>query len=355
MKLRFPPHGPFVSGGTPVPDVRAFVGWDQFDDFPAYTVDTGATRVAVPFTPTLQFPPPGYRGDYYAEEFTDEKIKAMWLVKREDPTEAAQVRSMLRILDAPHEFRITGTVIADGRIDPHGEVDLAAIRRPAFFGEKPWREPIGALDERACVIEFTAPREALERIRFGRTDPIKLRGWHIAGEGVDDGAGGRKRAMMVMIAGRTVETTATSHPDDFFRVLDCETGAWRAADYPAPRHLTEIWAARAWRRYLFEMNRAGFDVLTFDKRGHGISGGLNDSNMGEQANDIFRALDALESGVGLKLLTPDGRLLAGQTAAGRLLPSGGARATPVIVAGPSQGSMVSSWAMHKNYIENRAY
>jgi hypothetical protein len=355
MKLRVPHDGPFVGVGVPPPEATAFVGWDQFETFPAYMIGGDGSAAAVPFTPTLQFPPIGYQGDYYAEEFADEKIKSRWLLAREDPEQAARVRAMLRILGAPHEFRVTGTVVARGRIDPHGDVDLAAIRRPAFFGEAPWREPIAALEERTSVIEFMVPREALERIRLGRADPVKLRGWHIAGDGVDDGSGRRKRATMVMVAGRTVETTATSHPNDFFRAFDYRTGRWGPVEYPKPGCLTEMWAARAWRKYILEMARAGFDVLTFDKRGHGISGGLNDSNMGEQADDIIRALDAFESGEGLRILTPDGRLLSGLSAAGRLLSGTSARAEPVIVAGPSQGSMVSSWAMHKNYVENRSY
>jgi hypothetical protein len=53
----------------------------------------------------------------------------------------------------------------------HGEVDLKSVRRPGFFGQAPHREPIAERDDRAYVVEFTAPREAYERIHLQRVDP----------------------------------------------------------------------------------------------------------------------------------------------------------------------------------------
>jgi hypothetical protein len=87
-----------------------------------------------------------------------------------------------------------------------------------------------------------------------------------------------------------------------------------------------------------------------DKRGHGISGGASDSNCNEQGEDIFRALDALESGKGARILTPDGQLRAGEEAADRLFDGRRARDFPVILAGASQGCMATCWAMHKNFV-----
>ncbi|GGL81513.1 alpha/beta hydrolase [Wenxinia marina] len=101
-----------------------------------------------------------------------------------------------------------------------------------------------------------------------------------------------------------------------------------------------------WRDYILAMNEAGFDVLSLDKRGHGISGGLQGSNNAEMARDIFRALDALETGENLRLVTPEGDLLAGADAGGLLLAGQPASDIPVILAGPSQGSMVVAFAMH---------
>jgi hypothetical protein len=68
---------------------------------------------------------------------------------------------------------------------------------------------------------------------------------------------------------------------------------------------------------------SGYDVLFFDKRGHGYSEGVLDG-MGE---DVFRALDQLDRGtiiedgitLSLKVITADGRTLQGQAAASERL------------------------------------
>jgi hypothetical protein len=56
-----------------------------------------------------------------------------------------------------------------------------------------------------------------------------------------------------------------------------------------------------------------------DKRGHGISGGVNANNSAESAEDNFRMLDQLESGEGLSVLTPTGQLIQGKQTVGLLL------------------------------------
>ncbi len=354
-RIVYPADGPFVGSATPAPDGMARVGWDQNQPLPAYRIGEGKAAVAIPFTPTLQFPPPGYVGDFYAEEFTDAKIKAMWRAAREEPALRATVESNFEIFQIPHQYRMTGLVDPRGLIDPHGDVDLRDIRRPAFFGATPWREAIASLDDRTTIVEVTVPREAYERLKLGLSDPIRLRGWHIRGDGFADGRGGRVHPLMIMVSGRTVETTAIAHPEDRLFDLDAGTGRWTGRNFPAASGRTEVWAARPWRQYIYEMVAAGFDVLTLDKRGHGISGGLNDSNIGEQANDLFRALDQLETGAGLRLLTAGGELIAGHAAGGRLLRGMTARTMPVILAGPSQGAMTAGWAMQKNFVSDCAY
>ena len=67
---------------------------------------------------------------------------------------------------------------------------------------------------------------------------------------------------------------------------------------------------RGWRESLYALNQAGFDVLAYDRRGEGLSGGFSDTNTLEQGEDIFRVLAQIETGRGL-------RLLAAWPAAGR--------------------------------------
>lgn len=352
-RFPFPEAGPFVSPGQAEPDGIVALGWDQNSDFPAYRVARpGGGEVLVPFTPLAQMPPVGAEGDWYVEHFTDAAIKARWREASKDPETVARVHAQRAHLSVPHQFRVTGTTDPRGRIDANGAVDLRDIRRPGFFGQAPWNEPIAAADGATTIVEVAVPREPYEVLQMGLTSPIAIRGWHMAGAGVDDGRGGKVRALLVITAGRSIETTAIQHPDDPCVYWDEAAQGWLQAAYPDAAARTECWGAASWRNnYLYRFWQAGFDVLTFDKRGHGISGGDTDSNTNEQASDIYRALTAFEIGDGLRLLTPEGQVLAGAAAAGRLL-AGYARAKdlPVFLSGASQGCMVSMWAMQKNFV-----
>ncbi|RBP10571.1 hypothetical protein DFR50_11857 [Roseiarcus fermentans] len=347
----FPESGPFVSPDAPEPDGFVEIGWDQNARFPAFLAPAeGGGEALVPFTPMAQFPPDGYRGDFFVEAFSDAAIKARWIEARQDPATRARILASVRNLEIPHQFRGTGALDPRGRIDPHSEIDLSAVRRPAFFAAAPWREDIARLDSRTSVVEVTAPREPLETMRLGLVTPIKLRGWHVRGEGVPDPNGGRRRALAILVSGRNVETTGIHHPDDLACGWSPEVGAWLQRSYPASDGLSESGGARPWRSYILAFVDAGFDVLTLDKRGHGLSGGANDSNCGEQGEDLFRALDALETGAGARVLTPEGALLEGDRAAGRLLGGVAAHDMPVVLVGPSQGGMAVCWAMYKNFV-----
>jgi len=116
----FPTEGPFVGAGAPQPDAMAFVGWDQNKLFPAYrAVETTDAAVDIPFTPTVRFPPASYAGpDYYVDQFTDAKIKEAWGTCRSDPACLVRVLDGMSMLDVPHQFRMTESVDAQGRIDP---------------------------------------------------------------------------------------------------------------------------------------------------------------------------------------------------------------------------------------------
>jgi pimeloyl-ACP methyl ester carboxylesterase len=76
---------------------------------------------------------------------------------------------------------------------------------------------------------------------------------------------------------------------------------------------------RGWRDTLYALNEAGFDVLAYDRRGEGLSGGFSDTNTLEQSEDIFRVLDQMESGRGMRMLTPGGQVLEGAAAGGKLM------------------------------------
>ncbi|HEY1720796.1 MAG TPA: hypothetical protein VGG27_06100 [Magnetospirillaceae bacterium] len=343
----FDANGPLVSSGAPKPDGFTMVGWDQNAEFPAYRVNGDL----VPFTPMAQFAPVDAKSDYFVDHFTDTAIKARWAEAKKDPATRDRILARVMDLQVPHQFRGTGSIDPRGLIDPHAErVDLTSIRRPGFFAAAPWNEAIAAFDDRTSVIEVVVPREPHEIIHMGLRDPIRVRGWHIAGDGVPDGRGGKIKALAILICGRNIEMTGIHHPDDGECYWDARLQGWMQNSYPDTANRSESGGARPWRNYLRVFVEAGFDVLSIDKRGHGISGGTCDTNCNEQGEDLFRVLDALETGIGVRILLPGGTPLEGKAAAGKLLGGRGAKEIPVVIGGASQGCMVTCWAMHKNAV-----
>lgn len=345
-----------VSASSPKPECTADIHYDQNEKaWPGYYADDQDGRHCVPFTATPRLAPEGYKGDFYVDEFTDAKLRAAWaecLKQGPDCADAVE-RRVKAFLRKP--FAATGTVNPWGKIDPDSEVDLNAIRRPKFFGEPPYSEKIAGADSRTFVVEVEVPSERHEHevLKIAPSKTWKVRGWYIEGRGVEDGAGHVVHPLVVMVGGRSIETTAIHNPDDVMPwTYDAENGSYDSARYPGS---TEIWGMILWREYLRKLNDAGFDVLTLDKRAHGISGGLDTSNTVEQARDLFRAVDAFETGKGLSIAGPDGTVLSGAAAAGKLLAGQKARDVPLLLGGASQGSMVMSHAMYLNFICDRAF
>lgn len=343
----------YVSPGAPPVECVTRVNYDLYTQLPGYLVQDPARKVCVPFSYRARFVPPGYQGDYFVAEFSDAKIKAKYQVCKRDRACSEKLASIPPLVSVPSEHRVTGTVDPVGKIDPHGEVDLQQIRRPRYFGQPPYHEPIAEAEGRTHTVEFHVPREAYERLKMKRTDPVALRGWYLEGAGVQDGSGGKTRALVILVAGRSVETTAVQAPNERPYDYDKTKAAYVRRTFP--NATTEKLGTRGWRNLVYELNRAGFDVLTFDKRGHGISGGYNDVNTLEQGRDMWRALDALVTGVGVRVVSPSGELIEGAAVRGRFLAGMKAKQIPVILGGSSQGSITTSWAMHQNFVEDCTY
>jgi pimeloyl-ACP methyl ester carboxylesterase len=337
---------------VPPSECTVHINYDLNTDLPGYWVEDPDGTTCVPFVETVNQPPEGYEGNFYVDEFTDAAIKAKWEECKQDPACEAGIRGALAGFGIPHQFHVTGTADPFGKIEPEVDVDLAGIRRPAYFARSPYYENIAKLDDKTYTVEFTVPREPYEQIHMGLTDPIKLRGWFIQGDGIEGANGERVHAIVILMGGRSIETTATQDPNDPLYEFKPFSRTYSGITYPRQGSLTEKWGVRQWRQYMYALNQAGFDVFTWDKRGHGISGGRNDWDTMEQGEDIFRGLDALETGEGLRLLTPEGDELSGADAAGLLLRGMQAKEVPVIVGGPSQGSMVTGWVMMKNFGPN---
>jgi pimeloyl-ACP methyl ester carboxylesterase len=320
------------------------VGFALNGSLPGYLVpDKQLATTCVPFT-QVPLAPAGYRGDYRVQEFSDVAARrALAACEAKPPCPAVEAARTYQ----PVQFRKTGTIVPQGRIDPHASnVDLRQIRRPGFFGRAPYREPIAQAQHRTYTFEFTVPPEPYERLNRGITTPVKLRGWYLKGSGVPDSRGRRVHTLVILIGGRTVETTAVHDPRDPLYTRSTSTGKYVSITYPARG--TEEWGADIWREYLYKLNRAGFDVLTFDKRGHGISGGITVDNTLRQGLDMLRAIDALKTGNGVRVLGPDGKVRTGGSAVRQLVRPGQAQRMPIVLGGSSQGSWTTQWAMDAN-------
>jgi hypothetical protein len=352
-----PPAAPPIARIAPPTDCKAWVGADRNTELPGYRLPqpNGATP-CVPLLLTANKPPAGYPGDFYVDEFTDAKLKARWAECKIDAACFKRINDQIQRWLPPNKeraTRVTGMVDPIGKIDPEGRVDLAHIRKPGFFAKAPYHEAIAEADGRTHVVEFTVPRDPLERLKLNMQGEIKLRGWYVEGAGVDDGRGGRARALVIMSPGGGGQLTAIQHPTDVAVAIDPVTR--RATPVPYPNATTEGIGMRLWRDQIHALNRAGFDVLACDRRGEGLSGGFSDTNTLEQGEDIFRVLDQMESGRGLRLLTPGGELLEGAAAGGRLMAGLKARQIPLLLLGYSRGSMATGWAMTKNYAGGCSY
>ncbi len=298
----------------------------------------------MPFS-QVQLPPAGYAGDYLVRQFSDARGRKLLARCRAEPP-CATVTAAERY--RPSQFRVTGTIVPFGKIDPlAARVDLRDVRRPRFFARAPYREPIARAEPGTYTFEFRVPPEPYERLNRGITKDDRLRGWYIRGAGVPNGRGRRVRALAILLGGRGIETTAVQDPRDPLYTRSASTGGYVGVPYPSRG--TEQWGSRHWREYLYKLYRAGFDVLTFDKRGHGISGDINADNTLEQGLDMLRAVRALRTGRGVRTLGPDGARRSGGAAVRALLRGAEVRRMPIVVGGASQGSMATAWAMNANF------
>ena len=333
-----------VNPGAPAPECAARVNYDRNADLPGYL----SGPLCLPFMPTNQLIPQDAGPDFYVTQFSDAAIRRRWTACRQDPACHAAALAGAKPFIA-YEPRLTGRVDPAGRIDPEGDVDLKAIRRPGYFAAPLYDEPVARAEARAYTVEFTAPRDNYERLHLRKQGTIKLRGWYLEGAGVADGAGPGRRALVILNNGGGGELTAIDDPRSVSVQADA-TGRYSLNRQPDA--LSEQFGMRHWRGFAWALNEAGFDVLAMDRRGNGISGGVAGFNTAEQARDMFRALDQVETGEGLRLLAPSSEVLAGPGAAGRLMAGLKATEIPVMLAGYSRGSYAVAWAMHKNFVED---
>lgn len=337
---------------VPNPECHAHVGYDRDLDLPGYLIPTQqGAPVCVPFTVTATQPPAGYSGDFYVDEFTDAKLKGRWEACQKDPSCFERMSHHIDRRKPPNrEHGITDPTARYllGKIDADNpEVDLKTIRRPAFFAQAPYQEDIAAAEGRAFTVEFTVPPEPYERQQLHMTADIRLRGWYLRGRGVTDDKGHAVRALIIMSSGGGGRLVAIEDPRDHLYYLDPNTGKSVLSSFP--NATTGASGQRLWRRYLDLLNTAGFDVLSYDRRGVGVSGGFSDTNTLQQGRDILQVIAELAGGAGVRALTPEGVELRGKAATAALLGEARADRMPILLGGSSRGTMATGWAMTRNF------
>lgn len=343
----------------PAPDCRARVGYDRDMVLPGYILPTSAgPRTCIPFTTALVKRPADYKGDFYVDEFTDEKLRQRWEDCKRDRACYDRVYKQVMSRHPPnHEQTISDphARFLLGKIEEHGEkTDLSQIRRPSYFGREPYQEPIAQADTRTYIVEFTAPPDTYERLHQNASENIKLRGWYIKGDGVANDKGSRTHALIIISGGGGDRVTAIDDPRDRGYAIDPKTGETLPNDN-FPNATTGVKGMAAWRKLAYTMNQAGFDVLEFDRRGVGISEGYSETNTLQQGHDLLKIVADLRTGDGLRALTPAGEILHGSEAAETIHGGKPNAGRPTFFLGSSRGTMASSWAMTQNFDKDCSY
>lgn len=165
----------------PPPECQAHVAYDRDMVLPGYILPTSAgPRTCIPFTSTRAHKPAGYRGDFYVENFTDEKLRKRWEHCEHDKDCRKRVYDQVVKRHPPnkeHDLADPRGRFLLGKIEEKGgDTDLGQIRRPGFFARAPYGEPIAAADGDTFVVEFAEPLEAYERLHTHMTGDVKAWG-----------------------------------------------------------------------------------------------------------------------------------------------------------------------------------
>ena len=66
-------------------ECEARVGYDRDRVMSGYILPSAAgERTCIPFSTVAAYPPAGYKGDFYVDEFSDERMRAQWAACKQE-------------------------------------------------------------------------------------------------------------------------------------------------------------------------------------------------------------------------------------------------------------------------------
>ena len=93
-------------------------------------------RTCIPFSTVAAYPPPGYKGDFYVDEFSDARMREQWAACKQEKACFERVIKAIKARQPPNKEYGTKNerhIYLLGKAPEGDEIDLKAIRRPAFF------------------------------------------------------------------------------------------------------------------------------------------------------------------------------------------------------------------------------
>ena len=131
---RAPAEGP--RSAIPPAECEAHVGYDRDRVLAGYILPTAAgARTCIPFTSVAAYPPPGYRGDFYVDEFSDVRIRERWARCKQDKECREPVLAAIMARQPPNrEYHYQDALRRHllGKPPEGDDIDLRSLRRPGF-------------------------------------------------------------------------------------------------------------------------------------------------------------------------------------------------------------------------------
>src|SRR5258708_10215138 len=86
----------------PPADCEARVGYDRDRVMSGYILPTAAgARTCVPFSTVAAYPPAGYKGDFYVDEFSDARMRDQWAACKQEKACFERVSKAIRARQPP--------------------------------------------------------------------------------------------------------------------------------------------------------------------------------------------------------------------------------------------------------------